>query len=229
MNRHPHGSESYHVHMYLPQHGVTTGKIFLPSMGPKSATTQMNLSQYVGSRGERTPSGHYYMKIQRPRGRQMSALAPYTGNTMPRDEAAVAAVTATLPTVLQKVTHLKRDIQIAAELLTEPVFTEGTRTRCFPLYSWAREVGLCSPEGYTGAVRLYQRVVGEKNCRASTAPCRVRVVTLRYVTEVLYGAHSLDQHKFGTLSYKPGYEDGFAIDYPPLDLTYEEYINEWKL
>ena len=151
---------------------------------------------------------------------------------MERDEAAIEAVIAQLPSVIQGVANLQRDIQIAAELLTERVFNDGGKVICYPLHAWTRRVGRHSQEwyaGYTQVARMYCRVTAERNCRGRGESGRLRVVALRYVFEVLYGTDKMEQGKFSTFAYKPRYNDASPIDIPPINMTYEEYIDLWKL
>ena len=151
---------------------------------------------------------------------------------MKRDEAAISAVIAQLPSVIQGVINLQRDARIAAELLTEPVFTDGSRVICSPIRTWARDTGRHNQEwygGYTRVVSMYRRIVAERSCRGPGGPGRIRIVALRYVFEVLYGTNKMEQGKFSTFTYKPRYDDGSPIDIPPINMTYKEYIELWKL
>ena len=149
---------------------------------------------------------------------------------MKRDEAAITAVIAQLPSVIQGVINLQRDARIAAELLTERIYTPEATTRCYPLALWMLDKGTHDTEWYAGfqkVIRMYQRVAGERNCRGSKDAPRIRIVTLRYVTEVLYGPGYITLA--GITNHIPCYEYDDPIEYPPINLTYEEYIELWKL
>ena len=151
---------------------------------------------------------------------------------MERDEAAIEAVIAQLPSVIQGVINLQRDARIAAELLTEPVFTDGSRIVCCPIYAWTQKVGRHNQEwygGYTRVVNMYRRVVAERSCSGPGGEGRIRVVALRYVFEVLYGLGPGHMNFPPIARHPPCYDQGDPIDFPPTNITYEEYIELWKL
>ena len=151
---------------------------------------------------------------------------------MKQDEATRARLIAQLPTVLQKVTNLKRDVQVAAELMLEKVPAATERKACRLPRAWIKDVGRHSEEwyaGYSQAVHYHQRLIVERACTGRGGYGRVRIVVLRHVFDALYGSDHLNAHILTTDKYLPRYEDSIPFEYPPTHYTYEEYINEWKL